>query len=174
VHQLLYGHIMDTQQMMELLLAMREGMKASNANTETMNEMKYETKQEIRAGQEKIQENLKRTMEEMMNTNQAKRDVKLEEFSEAIEETHVEREKSTSADMNACQGTTACQDAMEANLVKMERSPGEKEAAVELQETPNEDVAIYSLRECLRDDGLPRNDGGTSGMRETNPSGHGI
>jgi hypothetical protein len=55
---------------------------------------------------------------------------------------HVEREEPTSVDMNACQ------DAMEANLVKMELNPGEKEAAVERQETPNEEVAIYSLREC--------------------------
>jgi hypothetical protein len=37
---------------------------------------------------------------------------------------------------------------MEANLVKMEPSPGEKEAAVEMRETPNEDVAIYYLRNC--------------------------
>jgi hypothetical protein len=40
---------------------------------------------------------------------------------------------------------------MEANLVKMEPNPGEKEAAVERQETPNEDVAIYSLRECRKE-----------------------
>jgi hypothetical protein len=81
--------------MMELLLAMNERM---DANTKAMNEMKYETKegrkidreemkQEIRASHEKIQENLKRTMEEIMNTNQAKTDVKLEELSEAMEKT---------------------------------------------------------------------------------------
>jgi hypothetical protein len=43
----------------------------------------------------------------MMNMDQAKTDVKLEEFSEAIEETLVDREKPTSADMNTCQETTA-------------------------------------------------------------------
>jgi hypothetical protein len=36
--------------------------------------------------------------------------------------------------MNACQETTACQDAMEANLAKMD-----------------EDVAIYSLSECRKE-----------------------
>jgi hypothetical protein len=51
------------------------------------------------------------------------------------------------ADMkNDLNETTAYQDAMEANLVKMEPNPGEKEAAVEQHETPNEDVAIYCLR----------------------------
>jgi hypothetical protein len=140
---------MDTQQMMELLLAMREDMKASNDNTKAMNKKMNKIKEDrkldrevVRAGQEQLQENLMRMMEEMMNTNQAKTDVKIEELSGAIEETRVEREKPTSADMNACQ------DAMEANLVKMEPNRGLKEAAVEQQETPNEDVAIYSLRNC--------------------------
>jgi hypothetical protein len=40
---------------------------------------------------------------------------------------------------------------MEANLEKMELNPGEKEATVEGQETPNEDVAIYSLRNCQKE-----------------------
>jgi predicted transcriptional regulator len=52
---------MDTQQMMELLLAMREDVKAN----------REEMKQEIRASHEKTQENLKKTMEEMMIMNQA-------------------------------------------------------------------------------------------------------
>jgi hypothetical protein len=55
---------------------------------------------------------------------------------------------------------------------------GEKEAVEERQENPNEEVAIQSLRTCRREpkraDGLPRNDGGTSGMREANFSGHRI
>jgi hypothetical protein len=42
---------------------------------------------------------------------------------------------------------TARQDAMEANLVKMEPNPGEKEAVVERQETPNEEVTLYSPRD---------------------------
>jgi hypothetical protein len=37
---------------------------------------------------------------------------------------------------------TACQDAMEANLEKIEPNPGENEALVERQEIPNDEVAI--------------------------------
>jgi hypothetical protein len=44
--------------------------------------------------------------------------------------------------------TTACQNAMGANLEKMELKPGEKEAVVERQEIPKEEVAIRSLRAC--------------------------
>jgi hypothetical protein len=44
--------------------------------------------------------------------------------------------------------TTVCQDAVEANLEKIEPNPGEKEAAVERQETSNEEVAINSLMAC--------------------------
>jgi hypothetical protein len=40
---------------------------------------------------------------------------------------------------------------MEANLEKMEINPGEKGAAVERQETPNEEIVIYSLRECRKE-----------------------
>jgi hypothetical protein len=129
---------MDSQQMMELLLAIREDTKA-------MNEKINETKEDMKTMQENIQVNLKKMMEEIMNRNQAKTDVKLEELSVAIEKTHVEREEPTSAYMNACQ------DAMEANLLEMEPTSGEKEAAVEGQKTPNEEVAIYSLRECAEE-----------------------
>jgi hypothetical protein len=123
---------MEMQQMMEILLGK---MNETQEDVKTMQEKaaadrkseREEMKHEIRAGQE----NLLKMMEEIMNTNQAKTAVKLEEFSEAIEETLVDREKPTSADMNSCQETTACQDAMEANLAKMD-----------------EYVAIYSLSEC--------------------------
>jgi hypothetical protein len=37
---------------------------------------------------------------------------------------------------------------MEANLEKMEPNPGDQEAAVERQEIPNEEVAIYLPRTC--------------------------
>jgi hypothetical protein len=46
----------------------------------------------------------------------------------------VDREKPTSADMNTCQETTAWKSVMEANLAKID-----------------EDVAIYSLRECRKE-----------------------
>jgi hypothetical protein len=84
---------MDTQQMMELLLAMREDMKASNANTEKMNATLNEIKEDRNIDREEIrdgQENLKRTMEEMMTMNQAKTDAKFKEFTETIEKTQIE------------------------------------------------------------------------------------
>jgi hypothetical protein len=138
----------------EMIARMDANTKATLATQVKMNEIKEdmktmqkraaverksdreEMKQVTRAGHEQIQENLKRMMEEMMSANQAKRDVKLEELGEAIEKTRVEREEPTSADRKACQETTACRDAMETNLKKMELNPGEKEAAVERQETP--------------------------------------
>jgi hypothetical protein len=53
--------------------------------------------------------------------------------------------------------TTACQDAMEANLDKMEPNSGEKEAIVEQQEIPNEEVAIHPPEgRPKRENGLPR------------------
>jgi hypothetical protein len=65
---------MDTQQIMELLLAMREDMKA-------------------------WREKMDAETEAIHARTKAKTDVKLEE-------THVEHEEPTSADMNACQETT--------------------------------------------------------------------
>jgi hypothetical protein len=90
---------MDTQQMMELLLARQDdnaktsqqGMLAMNekmdAHTKaTMNE----TKKAMKTMQENIQENLKKMMEEMMNTSQAKTDAKFKELTETIEKTQME------------------------------------------------------------------------------------
>jgi hypothetical protein len=44
--------------------------------------------------------------------------------------------------------TTACQDAMEASIKKMEPNSGEKEVVVERQEISYEEVVIHSLRTC--------------------------
>jgi hypothetical protein len=44
--------------------------------------------------------------------------------------------------------TTACQYAMETRLKNMEPNSGEKEAVVEWQKIPKEEVAIHSLRAC--------------------------
>jgi hypothetical protein len=69
---------MESQQMMEFLLAMRENMLGrldENAKTsqqgmlamrEERKSDREEMKQEIRVAQEKVQENLKRTVEEIM------------------------------------------------------------------------------------------------------------
>jgi hypothetical protein len=43
---------------------------------------------------------------------------------------------------------TACQDAVEANLEKLEQNLGAKGAVVERQKIPNEEDAIHSLRAC--------------------------
>jgi hypothetical protein len=66
------------------------------------------------------------------------------------------REERMKANMGACmvdikndlKETTACQDPMEANLERMEPNPEGKEAAVERQETLNEEVAVHPLRAC--------------------------
>jgi hypothetical protein len=44
--------------------------------------------------------------------------------------------------------TTACQYAMETSLKNMEPNSGEKEAVVEQQKIPNEEVVVHSLRAC--------------------------
>jgi hypothetical protein len=89
------------------------------------------------------------------------------------------REERMKANMDACMAdikndrkeTTACQDAMEANLEKMEPNPGGNEAAVERWETLNEEGAVHPEGMPKRDDGLPRNDGGTSRRRRADLSG---
>jgi hypothetical protein len=44
--------------------------------------------------------------------------------------------------------TTVCQYAIVTSLKNVEPNSGEKEAIVELQKIPNEEVAIHSLRTC--------------------------
>jgi hypothetical protein len=159
---------MEMQQIIEMLLtnqakldADREEMTARmDANTKAMREdMKTmqeravaerksdreEMKQIIRAGQEQLQENLKRMMEEMMNANQAKIDVKLEELSEANDKTHVEHEEPTSADRKACQETTVCHEATEADIEKIDYNPRMMQSVVECQEVPKEDAIAKSV-----------------------------
>jgi hypothetical protein len=102
---------MGSQQMMELLLArsdenaktsqqgmlaMREEMIAKmDANTEATlaTQVKMnETKEDIKTMQDNIQENLKKTMEEIMTTNQAKTGATFKELTETIEKTQMELE----------------------------------------------------------------------------------
>jgi hypothetical protein len=113
--------------MMELLLAMREQMR------------------------ERMDANTKATLATLEMANEIREDIQAR--TKAMED------KRMKAEIYACisdikndrNETTAYQDAMEANLVKMEPNPGEKVAAVELQEIPNEDVAIYSLRKYRKE-----------------------
>jgi hypothetical protein len=115
---------MDTQQMMEILLARMD------ANSKTMNA--------------RMDAKTKATLVTLEMTNEIKKAM---------------QDKRMKANIDACiadikndrKETMDCQDAMEANLEKMEPNPGEKEAGVERQETPNEDVAIYSLRKYRKE-----------------------
>jgi hypothetical protein len=118
-------------QMIELLLAMQEDMKAHQARMEADNKawrekMRAET-EAIRAETETIRARTKATRDKRMEAN---RDACIEDIK------------------NDGKETTACQDAMEGNREKIEPNPGEKEAVVEGQEICNEEVAINSLWAC--------------------------
>jgi hypothetical protein len=64
-----------------------------------------------------------------------------------LETEHQEKMDAWIADMkDSPKDRTAYQEATEANPEKMEPNQGEKEAVVERQEIPNEEVAIHSLR----------------------------
>jgi hypothetical protein len=78
--------------------------------------------QEIRAGQEHMQE--------MFRTNQKKMDA------------WIANRKNDRKEM------TACHDEMEASIKRIEPNSGEKEAVVERQEISNEEVVIHSLSAC--------------------------
>jgi hypothetical protein len=82
----------------------------------------------------------------MMNTNQAKTDVELEESSEAIEETRVEREEPTSADRTACQETTVCHEETEAAIEKIEPDSVTMQSVAEHREAPEEDAVVKPVR----------------------------
>jgi hypothetical protein len=113
---------MESQQMMELLLAMREDMKANQEKADDNRKIdKDEMLKKVDDNQAKAdadrkadRENLKGIIEEMkasqndtltriermMNTDQT--DLKLKELTETVETTHRECEEPTSADMKVC------------------------------------------------------------------------
>jgi hypothetical protein len=145
---------METQQMMELLLArmnanIEEHMQEMMAGLET-NQAQLEV--DRKADQEEIKENLLARLEAKTEANQAKMDIKLKEMSEEIKSGQAEMRSTVNAwiaDMTEDQKErTACQAAMEANPEKMEPNPGEQEATVEWQEIPNEKVAIHERKAC--------------------------
>jgi hypothetical protein len=77
----------------------------------------------------------------------------LKEDIETNQDTRAEkkamRARRMEANINAWrEETTACQDAMKANLDKTEPNLGGNQAAVERRETLNEEVAVHPLREC--------------------------
>jgi hypothetical protein len=76
------------------------------------------------------------------NGNHKEMMAKLRAETEAIQaSTKAMRDKMMEANMkDDREETTACQDAMEANLKKMESNMGEKEAIVKWEEISNEEV----------------------------------
>jgi hypothetical protein len=132
--------------------AMRNDMKAHQAKAET-------DKEDILA---KMDASMKYNQEQMLAKmtaweaeDKARREKEAETGAIRIR-TKAMRDKRMKASRDACfadiknnrKETTACQNAMEANLEKVEPNPGEKEAAVERQETSNEEVAIHPLTAC--------------------------
>jgi hypothetical protein len=71
-------------------------------------------------------------MERMMNTDQT--DVNLKELTET-----------TSADMKACQETTVCHEATEADVEKIEPDSEMMQSAADHQEIPREDAALIPV-----------------------------
>jgi hypothetical protein len=132
---------MDAQQMMEILLSRMD------AYTKAMDEMMNELKEDRKIGREEMIARMDANTKATLATLEMADEIK--EVNRA--RTKVMEDKRMKATVDAWQETTACQDAMEANLVEMEPNPGGKEAAGERQETPNEEVAICSLRECQKE-----------------------
>jgi hypothetical protein len=80
-------------------------------------------------------------MQEMMTTNQKRVETKMG----AIQEKNDANLREIIVEMKDGRNErTAGQEATEANLEKMEPNPGEKEAATEWQEKPNEEVTFHS------------------------------
>jgi hypothetical protein len=172
------------EQILELMKSMQEELRTHGTK---MEEVETNRKAMMKAYQEKAdanQEQMKeiragqKQMMARMNANQVKADDNLREIRKEIQYGKAEMRSivnSWIADMeNDLKETTTCQDAMEANRMKMEPNPGETEAVQKRQENPNEGHNSLPKGMPKRDNGLPRNNGDTSGMREANLSGHGI
>jgi hypothetical protein len=88
----------------------------------------------------------------MMTTNQKRIETKMDAIQEkkdAIQEKKDANLREIIVEMKDRRNErTAGQEAMDVNHENMEPNPGEKEAATERQENPNEEVAFHSLRTC--------------------------
>jgi hypothetical protein len=67
--------------------------------------------------------------------------------------------------MDACVSSRRDDREVTMSCQKMEPNSGGKEAAVERQKIPNEEVAIHYLRTCRSDNVLPENDGAKFGRK---------
>jgi hypothetical protein len=98
----------------------------------------------------------KKTLARMEAEDKAWREVIRAETEAIRARTNAMREERMKANMDACmedikndrKETTACQDAMEANLETMEPNPGGNEVVVERRETLNEEGTVCTLRAC--------------------------
>jgi hypothetical protein len=156
---------METQQMMELLLArmnssVKEHMQEMTARMDT-NQANLEA--DRKADQEHMQDMLARMdadrkddREEMkgdlLARLEAKMDLKLKETSKEIKSGEAQMRAIVNAwiadMMENRKERTAFQEATDANPKKMEPNPVEKEAVVEQQEIPNKEVVVDSLSAC--------------------------
>jgi hypothetical protein len=146
---------MDTDKLMEMLKTMladdhKKMMASMDAKRKTDKE---EIKKEMKANNKKM---LAEILEKLDADSKAWRD-EIRAETEAIRaRTKAMREERMKANREACMAdikndrkeTTACQDAMEANLETIEPNPAGNEAAVERRETLNEEVAVHPLRAC--------------------------
>jgi hypothetical protein len=142
---------MDTQQMMELLLARLD------ENSKTMNE-KIETYQAKLDADREESKAWKEDMKAMQKRAEAEREAWREEFqaeTEAIRaRTKTMQDKRMKANIDACildiknerKEMMACQDAMEANLVKTEPREEMMQSTEEHQVVPREDAIVIPVR----------------------------
>jgi uncharacterized protein (DUF885 family) len=143
-----------------MLTKMDANQARMKAIQEQMDANQAKTKADQKANQEKAkakadQEELKG----MMNATQERMDANTKSMQEDIKSGQAEMRSATGAieeKMDAWianmkddrEETTACQYAIETSLKNMEPNSGEKEAVVERQKIPNEDVAIHFLGAC--------------------------
>jgi hypothetical protein len=127
--------------------AIQERMVARmNTTLEEMNASQKEMLAKLEAERKSDVEDLKNMMERMMNTDQT--DVKLKEPTDTVETTHRECEEPTSADMKACQETTVCHEATEADIEKIEPDSGMMQSVAEHEEVPREDATVMPGSGC--------------------------
>jgi hypothetical protein len=150
-------------------MEMLKTMLASNTKT-MLAEMKANQAKadaDRKTDQEQMNANNKRMLAEMMakmDAHQARMEAEDKAWREEIRaeteatqaRTKAMREERMKTNRDACMAdiendrkeTTACQDVMEANVDKIEPNPGEKKAAAERQETPNEAIAVHTSEDA--------------------------
>jgi hypothetical protein len=130
--------------MMERLLAK---MDANQAGMKAMQEQMDSNQEKAEAEQEEIKGMMNATHERMVAFTKSMR----EDIKSGQEEIRCIVDAWMTDVNDDRKETTACQDAMEGSLKKIESHSGEKEAIVERQKISNEEVSVHSLRACQRE-----------------------